>query len=291
MSKKLYINANIYPDGIKCFENGSMMIDGPYIKDVTYKKIDNLDVEVIDLKGASIIPSFVRFIDYQDLNNLSLEDQMAIKIISFKLMDEDDFQNYKTSLNDLNLDYLGIHLIIINNDILEYHFDEITRNDKIISLSLNHTIDNSLIHKIKALKKCFVNYSNDDYFNDDFDAYFDFMNQRTTFDKHGSKMFIKGLLSNDKYINLHCDLSDELYQLIFKLTSNKKLLIKDSIKHLLNLNCDFMDIVRVTALNYYDFYGINNEYGKLVKGKLANFMIVKDGQIIEAIYKGESVND
>lgn len=113
-----------------------------------------------------------------------------------------------------------------------------------------------------------------------------------------SNKMINYALGNNCIVEFGIDknISDDYIKFVLKnIESNKIMLISinhddiiDQIKRLSKLNVSYQDIVAMTSINPYQFYGYNKQDGYLIKGKPANIVCLNENMDIEfTLIEGE----
>lgn len=256
--KTLYKHVHLVIDDKREYLDGSILIEDETIKDVfihSNKSFD--DVKEIDMKGKIFIPSFF------DSKSKNKQQRGVAKrfVCSNKVLNE------------------PTHLI----------------SDKLITKSKNVYAVTRIksTKKIKG-KKTFFNPLSSSIKN--IDGVSDITKIKTV--NLNSDKLINHCLSNNCYIEFGIDkkLSDNYIKLILKcIESNKILLISfnhddiiDQVKRLFKLSVSLTDIVAMTSINPYSFYGSKKQDGYLIKGKPANIVCLDKNMNIEfVLFKGE----
>lgn len=301
MTKTLYTNAHICKDGHTAFEKGALLVEDGKIDKVFYQipKDIALDVKVIDMQSNYILPSIFSYVSIDDIDvqddfsmslaimgvasfvaTLSLKGERDIdKLIKFKP------NRYKYSK------CFGLHLIIDKSDIPDDVCDWLNTSDCIISLSFKPNVDQAVIDIFKkANRKVFIQNGNQGHISLNIDGYWNLLSKHFTYDPFRPNIFSSAMLSEDKYINVEDNLYPDSLKLLFKNHDMRYVLASGSIKSYLDLGLDLMDISNIFALNYYRLYNISKEYGALIHGKQANFIVLdKNYDIIASFVKGELV--
>ena len=161
MTRRLFINARIYPDGIKEILDGAILSENGKIKRIYYDHPQDIeeDTEIIDLKGLNVLPSFVRYIDiidtskayYEALDNYLCKRACFGFIAVFKLHDLNDlalFLKFDKSYFK-NSSCLGFHLDFERGDLPLRTIAWLKMNKDIISLSLPYGSDKKTIELLR----------------------------------------------------------------------------------------------------------------------------------------------
>lgn len=255
--KTLYKHVHLVIDDKREYLDGSILIEDGIIKDVfihSNKSFD--DVKEINMKGKIFIPSF-----FDSKSKIKKQKGISKRFVcSNKILNE------------------PTHLIT----------DKEVKNKNVFAVT---RIKNT--KKAKGVKT-FFNPSCAATKN--INAVSDITKQMNV-DLNSNKL-INYVLNNNCYIEFGIDkkLSDNYIKFILKnIESNHILLISFShddiinqIKRLRKLNVSLTDIVAMTSINPYTFYGSKKQDGYLIKGKPANIVCLNDNMNIEFVLdKGE----
>ena len=256
--KTLYKHVHLVIDDKREYLDGSILIEDGIIEDVfihSNKTFDN--TEEIDTKGKIFIPAFF------DSKSKTKKQKEVVKrfVCSKKLLNE------------------PMHLICDK---------KMPKNRNVFAVS---RIRNQ--NKVKGIKT-FINPACLKIKN--IDAVSDITKQTKV--NLNSNKIINYALNNSCVIEFGIDrkLSDEYIKFILKnIDSNRILLISyghddiiDQIKRLKKLNVSLTDIVAMTSINPYNFYGNRKQDGYLIKGKPANIVCLDKNMNLEyVLIKGE----
>lgn len=256
--KTLYKHVHLVIDDKREYLDGSILINDGIIEDVFVQSNKSFeDAKEIDMNNKIFIPSF-----FDSKSKINKQVGVIKRFVcSDKTLDE------------------PIHLLS-DEDINE------TKNISAVTRLNNYK-------KVSGIKT-FINPSND--INIFADGVSDITKEPNI--NFNSNKMINYAISNNCFIEFGIDsnIKDEYIKFIFKnIDINKILLIsydhddiKDQIKRLYKLNLPLTDIVAITSINPYNFYGNNKQDGYLIKGKPANIVCLNDNMDIEFVLnKGE----
>lgn len=253
--KTLYKHAHIIVDDKREYIDGSILINDKTIEDVFVSSIHSIEeVKEIDLKGKIIIPSF-----FDSKSNNNKQKGIARRFIcSDKVLNEPTHLYSDEEIKELKN---VAALTRINNYKKVSGIKTLINpaNDKNIFADGVSDITNDLVIDFNSNKM--INY----VFNHD--CYVEF-----GIDKHIQDEYIKFVLKN---ININN---------IMLISFNHDNII-DQVKRLYKLNVSLTDIVAMTSINAYNFYGNTKFDGYLIKGKQANFICLNDNMDIEFVLK------
>ena len=256
--KTLYKHVHLIIDDRREYLDGSILINDKTIEDVfvqSNKAIE--DAKEVDMQGKIFIPAF-----FDTKSKIEKQKGVVKKFIaSNKLLNED------------------IHLI---SD------EEIIENKNICAVTRIN--DYKKVNSIKTL----INPSSEE--NKSADAISDITKEQNI--NLNSNKMINYALANNCVVEFGIDnnIKDEYIKFILKnIEATNIMLISyehddiiDQIKRLRKLNISYQDIVAMTSINPYNFYGYNKQDGYLVKGKSANIVCLNERNEIEfTLIEGE----
>ena len=256
--KTLYKHVHLIIDDRREYLDGSILINDKTIEDVfvqSNKEIE--DAKEVDIQGKIFIPAFF------DTKSKTEKQKGVVKkfIASNKLLNED------------------IHLISDEKIIESKNICAVTRIN-----------DYKKVNSIKTL----INPSSEE--NKSADAISDITKEQNI--NLNSNKMINYALANNCVVEFGIDnnIKDEYIKFILKnIEANNIMLISyehddiiDQVKRLRKLNISYQDIVAMTSINPYNFYGYNKQDGYLVKGKPANIVCLNERNEIEfTLIEGE----
>ena len=284
MSRQLFINAQIYPDGQKAILGGSLLVEDGIIKRLFYQNENLEDVEIIDLKNASIIPSFFTYItiesaDYyhlqkleKDLNAKGVFDFVAVMVID-SLKDAQlltDFMNYEFTLVSCR----GLHLIFKQSNLPMDIIAWLNKSKSICSLTLPCDTKTELVAKLREHMPVFFAQNAKKMHNVEVDGYWDLFNIENKVLMADANIIVTALLNSEGYIKIDNNISADNLKFLCRFHDHRYLLAEAKVKEYLNLGLDLIDIVNITSVNYYSLYKNGQRSGSLTKGKSANFVVI-----------------
>lgn len=256
--KKLYKHVHIVVDDKREYIDGSILINNGTIEDVFVQSNKTFDdVEEINMQGKIFIPSF------------------------FDTKSKTNKQRGVTKRYIASEEVLEIPTHLITDD-------EITNRKNILALTRIKSIN-----KAKRIKTFFNPMSEGDISADGVSDI-----SEALFLPFNSNKMINRAFFNDCMVEFGIDkkINDEHILFVLKnIDVNKLLLISykhddigEQIKRLIKLNVSLTDIVAMTSINAYNFYGNTRQDGYLIKGKPANIVCLDENMDIEfTLIEGE----
>ncbi len=292
MTRRLFINARIYPDGIKEILDGAILSENGKIKRIYYDHPQDIeeDTEIIDLKGLNVLPSFVRYIAiidtsktyYEALDNYLCKRACFGFIAVFKLHDLNDlalFLKFDKSYFK-NSSCLGFHLDFERGDLPLRTIAWLKMNKDIISLSLPYGSDKKTIELLREDMPVFLKpYPSKS--SSKADGYWELFKA----DKPKTNILIEAMLQSQTYLVLSEDEPLDNLRFVAKFHDHRYLLGKNEAYKLLEAGMDFMDIANILSLNFYRLYYRDPLKGALIKGRNADFAIVDNKGAIVCGFK------
>lgn len=256
--KTLYKHVHLVIDDKREYLDGSILINNETIEDVFVQSNKTIeDIKEIDMQGKIFIPAFF------DSKSKTEKQKGVVKrfVCSKNVLEE------------------PTHLITD---------DEIKNTNNIFAVTRIN--ENKRVRGIKTL----INPSQEKIISAD--GVSDITEEKELL--FNSNRMINYAFGNNCFIEFGVDnnISDDYIKFVLKnIESNKIMLISfnhddiiDQIKRLHKLNITYQDIVAMTSINPYRFYGYNKQDGYLIKGKPANIVCLNDSLDIEfTLIKGE----
>lgn len=254
----LYKHVHLIIDDKREYLDGSILINDKTIEDVFIQSNKIVeDAKEIDMQGKIFIPAFFD-------SKSKIEKQLGVIkrfVASEKVLDEDTHLISDEEINDMK---------------------------NICAVTRINTYK-----KVNCIKTL-INPSSEE--NKFADAVSDIAKEQNI--NLNSNKMINYALANNCFVEFGIDnsLKDEYIKLVLKnIEANKIMLISykhdniiDQIKRLRNLNVSYQDIVAMTSINPYSFYGYNKQDGYLIKGKPANIVCLNDKNELEfTLIEGE----
>lgn len=272
-------NAHIIADNTHEYLNGAIGIEDEIITDVyphdNKIKNDLSEYEEIDLAGAIVMPAYF---DVRTGHNIEAE------VANYIASSEYEYQRDESCL--------GINL---------YEPLDLKKREGVKAISLQlENYDERDIRDLRA-KGIRVFLSKGGYQGEEYDAYYDLFDDRhTPFNVKGTSPINKAFY--DKRYKELCldDVDDGVIRLILNnmdrekimLCSKNKAIMAKSARSLYALGYHYTDILAMTSLNAYRFYGLSKLHGTIAKGKMAELLIMDDDlNLIRAYRKGRFIND
>lgn len=113
----------------------------------------------------------------------------------------------------------------------------------------------------------------------EYDGYYDLFNNMTGFstDRFG---LVNGAFNDDRYVEIDSSLDDTILSVVYRLKRKDRIIlignIEEGIRKMYKLGANFNELLMMSSLNAYRFFGLDKQRGSLIKGKLSAIEIIGD---------------